>query len=151
MDFDNFVKQPQIVDIRIQHQLDEAERLKALCERATAVFEDEKVQRSHSNQREFWLAAYIDSKSKVTDLMEKYDRVTEEVRDWLYKNLPFTAASLLEFRYCDGLKNKEIAQQLNHKEQSVKNQISRAIREARKIYNEQQKGDTENGTPENTL
>lgn len=140
MNFDEFVSQPQKVDTQILHQLQVAERLRSLCESATATFKDVKVQTSPENKREKWLTSYIDAKKTLTDLMEEHDRVTDEVRRWLYDNLPMDGASLLEFRYCDGLKNQEIANTVHMAEQSVKNKISRTIREARSIYNTQ-KGD----------
>ena len=141
MDFDEFTSQPQTLDTKIAHQLQIAERLRSVCESATAVYcEVGKVQTSPENKREVWLTRYIDSKQELTALLEERERVTEEVRCWLYKNLPIDTASLLEFRYCDGLKNQEIADSVHMELQSVKNKISRCIREARTIYNNQ-KGD----------
>lgn len=137
MDFDTFVSQPQIIDTKITHQLQVVERQRSRVESVTAVFSDIRVQTSPENKREIWLTQLIDSKKKLSDLMEEYDRATNEVRSWLYDNLSMDAASLLEFRYCDKLKNSEIAELVHMAEQSVKNKISRTIREARTIYNTQ--------------
>ncbi len=137
MDFDTFVNQPQIIDIKIQHQLQIIERQRSRVESVTAVFNEIRVQTSQENTREIWLTQYVDSKQKLTDLMEEYDRAVEDIRNWLYDNLSTDAASLLEFRYCDGLKNLEIAELLHMAEQSIKNKMSRSVREARTKYNTQ--------------
>lgn len=143
MNFDEFVNQPQRIDVRISHQLQVAEKLKDRCESATAVYSEVRVQTSRENHHETWLIKYIDSKKKLTALMEEYDKAVEEVRSWLYDNLPPNEASLLEYRYCDGLLNPEIADLEQKAEQTIKNKMSRYIRKARDIYN--QKGDNKNG------
>ena len=140
MDFDTFMGQPQTIQDRISHQLHKAERLKNQCEAATVVYGDIKVQSSGENKRELWLTKYIDSKRELTDLMEEYDRVTEEVRSWLYENLSGEAASMLEYKYIDGLKYPELAEAVHYAYQTTRTKMSHYIREARALY-EKQKGD----------
>lgn len=135
MDYDEFVSQPQMIDDRISHQLQVVERWKSKVESVTAVLSEVRVQTSPENKREIWLAKYIDSQQKLTVLMEDYDRACDEVRTWLYDNLPPNEASLLEYRYCDGLRNPEIAEVERQAEQTIRNKISVCIRKARVIYN----------------
>lgn len=139
MNYDQFMSQPKNLGIQIQHQLEEAERLKALCERATTVYSDMGAQTSHENQREKWLVKYIDSKNKVEELIEMQSAAEESVRAWLYQHLELQDSSMLEYRYIDGLTNNEIAERMHYSEQYLKSKISKTIRVSRKIY-EQQKG-----------
>lgn len=134
MTFDEFIRRPQTIDNRIQHQLAEAERLRDLCDRVTAIYGGEKVQTTNENRREIWLTKYADSKHKVTELMEQYDDAVGDLKAWLYANMEFTAAATLEYRYCDNMTNKEIAEITGYAEQSVKNKVSKAIRKARELY-----------------
>lgn len=134
MNFDEFMQKPQSLNIQIQHQLEEAERLKTLCEHATTVYSDMRVQTSHENKHEIWLTKYIDSKQKLTALIEQHEEAADAVKDWLYQNMSIEDASLLHFRYVDGLKNREIADRLHYTEQTVKNKISKAVRAAKAEY-----------------
>lgn len=134
MNFDEFMQKPQSINILIQHQLEEAERLKTLCEHATVVYSDVRVQTSYENKHEIWLTKYIDSKQKLTDLIEQHEEAADAVKDWLYLNMSIEDASILQFRYVDGLKNREIAERLHYTEQTVKNKVSKAVRTARAEY-----------------
>ena len=139
MDFDTFVSQPQRMQDRIAHQLQKAERLRAQCESATTIYSDiGKIQSTSINKREIWLTRYIDSKQSVASAMEEYDRVSSEVRDWLYENLSEEAASMMEYKFIDGLNYEEMSEVTHYAYQTIKAKMSRYIREAKAIY--QQKG-----------
>lgn len=137
MTYDEFVQRPQVLNNRILHQIEKAERLQTLCTQATAIYSDLKVQTSHGNKREKWLTAYIDSKDVLTDLMEQQEAAANDLREWLYSNMDVISASMLEFRYCDGLKSDDIADRLHYSPEYMRKKISKAIQTARQVYSEQ--------------
>ena len=61
-----------------------------------------------------------------------------DVQTWLYDNMEFTDASMLEWRYCNGLKNADIAIKMHYAEQTIKHRISKAVRIAEDKYYQQQ-------------
>ena len=138
MTFDEFVGRPQAIDNLIQHRLLQVERLQARCDRVTVTFSEVRVQTSRENTRETALIKLIDAKNSLNALMEEYDEAVTDVQTWLYGNLDAQAASLLEYRYIDNLRNEEIAQQMHYSPHTIKNKISKAVQEARNTY--EQKG-----------
>ena len=138
MNYDRFVEQPRILQERLNHEILKAERYKDLCTRTTAAFSEiGRVQQSRSNTHETYLLEYADSQRAVYDLMQEYNTACDAVRTWLYNNLSIKNASMLEYRYIDALSNSEIAATMHFAEQTMKNMISKAVREARKIYNDE--------------
>lgn len=138
MTYERFVEQPQVLQERLNHAILKAERYKDLCTRATAAFSEiGRVQQSRTNAHESHLLAYADSQHAVRDLMQEYNTACDAVRTWLYSRLSIKNASMLEYRYIDGLSNSEIAATMHFAEQTMKNMISKAVREARKIYNDE--------------
>ena len=89
---------------------------------------------SSENLREQHLAELIDSKRELADLLNERKRVYEEVRSWLYGNLPLEYASILEYRFIDRLPLGKIADRMGYAEQTIKNKSSMAVKEARLIY-----------------
>ena len=138
MTYDEFVQRPQKLKARIEHKADKVEFLKALCEQTTTIFSDVKVQTSHGNRHETLLIDYIDSKQELGGLWDQYDEAVDDLQTWLYANMEFIDASMLEWRYCNGLKNSEIAEKMHYAEQTVKHRISRAVRLAEDKYYQQQ-------------
>jgi len=134
MTYDEFMQRPQVLHNRIMHQIEETQRLEMLCNRTTPTISEVHVQMSKGNQREKWLAAYIDSKHKINALMAEYDEAAESVRTWLYDNLDFDDADILEYRYCGCLRNDEIADRLNYRPTTMRKKISRAVRLAKDKY-----------------
>lgn len=136
MNYDRFVEQPRILQERLNHAILKAERYKDLCTRATAAFSEiGRVQQSNVNTHETYLLEYADSQRAVHDLTQEYGTACDAVRTWLYNHMSNKYASMLEYRYIDGLTNAEIAATMHFAEQTMKNMISKAVREARKIYN----------------
>lgn len=132
--FVDFIGQIQVIDDRIDHHLEKAERLRSLCDRVTTIWSDEVVHMSSENLREQHLAELIDSKRELADLLNERKRVYEEVRSWLYGNLPLEYASILEYRFIDRLPLGKIADRMGYAEQTIKNKSSMAVKEARLIY-----------------
>ena len=123
---------------QLNHAILKAERYKDLCTRATAAFSEiGHVQQSNANIHETYLLEYADSQRAVRDLMQEYGTACDTVRTWLYSRLSIKNASMLEYRYIDGLSNSEIATTMHYAEQTTKNLISKAVRKARKIYNDE--------------
>lgn len=139
MTFEEYVERPQKLKERIQRQIEKTERLEDLCNQTTTIISDVKVQTNHGNKRDKFLADYIDSKNKINDLLEQYKEVSDELKTWLYDSLDFDDADILEWRYCNGLKNAEIAERTHYKEMTIRHKISRAVKNARDTYY-QQKG-----------
>lgn len=139
MTFEEFAERPQRLMERIERQVEKVNRLQAACEQTTTIFSDVKVQTSHGNRRETMLIDYIDCKQALDDLTHKYSEAIAEVQTWLYDNMEFADADMLEWRYCNGLKNAEIAEKMHYAEQTVRHRISRAVRIAKDKYYQQQK------------
>lgn len=139
MTFEEFAERPQRLMERIERQVEKVDRLQAACEQTTTIFSDAKVQTSHGNRRETMLIDYIDCKQVLNDLLDKYTEAADEVQAWLYENLEFDDASMLEWRYCSGLKNAEIAVKMRYREITVRHRISDAVRLAKDKYYQQHK------------
>lgn len=143
--FDEFVSRIRILDNRIDHHLTRAEKLKSLCDRVTSVWgEEEVISTSKENKRDLRLADLIDSKKALEDLLIQRKEVSEEVRSWLYENLPTEVATMLEYRFIDGLNNMEIAETMHFSYQTIRNRISKHISEARIIYERSNYGEQRN-------
>lgn len=140
MTFEEYVERPQILRNRIQNQIEKIEQLENLCNQTTTILSDVKVQTNHGNKRDKYLADYIDSKKKLNDIMKQYDEAVEDLQTWLYDSLDFEDADLLDWRYCNCLKNEEMAERVGIAYSTQRKRISRANKKARDIYNKQ-KGD----------
>lgn len=132
--FVDFIGQIQVIDDHIDHTLEKAERLSSLCDRVTAIWGDERVQTSRDNLREQRLVELIDSRRELESLLNERKKIYEEVRSWLYGNLPLEYASILEYRFIDRLPLGKIADRMGYAEQTIKNKSSMAVKEARLIY-----------------
>lgn len=94
----------------------------------------ERVQSSPGNSQEASYIRYIDAKNELNDLAAKLEEAQTEVRDFLYDNLPFDDADLLEWRYIDGKTPMEIADKMGTTYEATRQRIKRANEKARKKY-----------------
>ena len=102
--------------------------------RTTASF-GERVQTSPSNTQEKNYLRYIDAKNDLNELVDEFEIAQSEVRDFLYGNLSFDDADILEWRYIDGKTPQEIADKYGATYQATWQRIKRANEKAREKYN----------------
>jgi DNA-directed RNA polymerase specialized sigma24 family protein len=92
------------------------------------------VQKTKENEREKSIADLIDSKRQLDRLLYQRNEIAEELRSWFRENLPPRSATMLEYKYIDGLNNKEIADMMFYSYQTTRSRMGENIREARMIY-----------------
>lgn len=138
MTYEEFVTRPLAIWRELLHKSDEVARLEGLCMRATTTL-GERVQNTVGNSQERNLVALADARRELNGLISTLMAVQDEVRVFLYNNLPLDGADILEWKYVNGKSIKDIAETLGFEEQTVRNKISKYDREARKKYIEYKK------------
>ena len=134
MNYYDFMDRPQRLHRRILHKADEVAFKLEICQKTTGTM-GERVQTSPSNITEIHYANYIDANKKLQKLIEDYNKVTGEVTDFLYDNLDFKDADILEWRYISEKSVKEISEILGVAYQTARSHMSKAERVAKaKFY-----------------
>lgn len=133
MTYNEFVKRPNRIRRRISHKIEDVMLKESICMRTTTTL-GERVQTSPTNTQEISYLRYIDAKNDLNELATELELAQTEVRDFLYDNLNYDDADLLEWRYVDGKNLTEIADKMGMAYQTVKNKMSVAEKEARRRY-----------------
>ena len=124
---------------RIEHKADDVAFKLEICLKATTALGGERVQTSHGNTTERNLTEYIDARKKLDAIISDYNEAVEEVTDFIYDNLDFKDADLLEWKYINGKTLTEIADIMGMAYQTAKNRSWQAERQLRNKY-QYQKG-----------
>lgn len=119
---------------RIEHKADDVAFKLEICLKATTALGGERVQTSHDNTTDRNLAEYIDAKNKLEAIMNDYDEAVEQVTDFIYGNLDFRDADLLEWKYINGKTLTEIADIMGIAYQTAKNRSWQAERQLRNKF-----------------
>ena len=106
MTYHEFINRPRALRIKIEHKIEDVRLKESACMTSTSPL-NERVQTSTKNTAEASYVRYIDAKNCLVKLMDEYDDAQNEVRDFLYRNLPLDEADLLEWRYIDSKSIKE--------------------------------------------
>ena len=122
MKYDEFMNKPLRIKRRIQHQASDVAFKMEICMKTTTHF-GEKVQASQDNSTEKCLHTYIDAKAELESLLDEYRLAEETVKSFLYDNLDFEDADLLEWRYIDNKPLSDIADLLGIAYQTCKNKM----------------------------
>ena len=131
--YDEFINKPLRLHDRILHKADEVAFKFEVCTRATGGM-GERVQTSPDNKTAKRYADYIDANNKLKALMTEYNAATDVVTCWLYDNLEYEDADLLEWKYVNAKDLQEIADVKALAYQTVKNKMSTAERKARQKF-----------------
>ncbi len=128
--YDQFMNKPLRLKTRIEHKADEVAFLFEVCTKATGSW-GEKVQTSPTNRSERNKDKYIDESNKLLKMIDEYEASKDEVITFLYDNLKFEDADLLEWKYINGKTLTEIAKIKGIAYQTAKNRSWRAERDLR--------------------
>lgn len=137
--YDEFVNRVIILDYKIGRQLDESERLRAICDRVTTIWSTDVKVQSTGKKREDRLTSLIDSKADLEDLLEKRNEAAEEITCFFNSALKPRDANIMIMKYVGGKTVKEIAEQLFYTYSGIATRISRAEVIARNKYYERNK------------
>lgn len=129
MTYDEFMNKPLTLRDRILHDADQVAFLFEVCAKTTAVIA-ERVQTSPIDKTSKNYAEYIDAKGSLQELVREYNIAKDEVTQFLYDNLHYDDADLLEWKYVNGKDLKQIAEIKGLAYQTVKNGMSRAEKRA---------------------
>ena len=129
--YDDFMNRPLKLRSRIEHKADDVAFKLEICLKATTALGGERVQTSRDNSTERNLAEYIDARRKLDSLISDYNEAVEEVTSFIYDNLDFKDADLLEWKYINGKTLTEIADIMGIAYQTAKNRSWRAERDLR--------------------
>ena len=133
MNYDAFMNRPSRLHDRILHKADEVAFKFEVCTRATGGM-GERVQTSPENKTSKNYAEYIDANNKLTALVNEYNEARDAVTDFLYDNLEYEDADLLEWKYVNAKDLQGIADVKGLAYQTVKNKVSAAERRARQKF-----------------
>jgi ribosomal protein L33 len=109
------------------HKADEVAFKLEVCQKTTGSM-GERVQTSPSNITEMHYADYIDANRKLQDLVKEYNEARDEVTAFLYGNLDFIDADLLEWRYINDKTLKDTAELVGIAYQTARSRMSKAER-----------------------
>ena len=116
---------------KIEHKADDVAFKLEICLKATTALGGKRVQTSRDNTTEKSFANYIDAKNKLEALVDEYSEAVEDVSSFLYDNLDYRDADLLEWRYINGKTLAEIADIIGVSYQTAKHRSSVAEKRAR--------------------
>lgn len=133
MTYDEFVNRPNRIRRRISHKIEDVMLKESICMRTTTTL-GERVQTSPTNSQETSYLRYIDAKNDLNELATELEIAQTEVRDFLYDNLSFIEADLLEWRYIDGKSPQEIADKMGTTYEATRQRIKRANQKAKRHY-----------------
>lgn len=131
MTYDQFMNKPLRLRSRIEHKADDVAFKLEICLKATTALGGERVQTSHDNATERNLAEYIDARKKLDAFISDYNDAVDEVTSFIYDNLDFKDADLLEWKYINGKTLAEIADIMGIAYQTAKNRSWQAERDLR--------------------
>ena len=134
MTYNEFVNKPLRLRRKVEHKIEEVRLKETACMSATAPLQ-ERIQNSVNNTTELAYVSYADAKRILGELLAELDAAQNELREFLYGNLHFNEADLLEWRYADGKSLHEIAELQHITYDAARTRASRAEKNARKAYN----------------
>ena len=134
MIYEEFMNRPLRLRSRIEHKADDVAFKLEICLKATTALGGERVQISRDNATERNLAEYIDAREKLDAIINDYNDAVEEVTDFIYGNLDFKDADLLEWKYINGKTLTEIADIMGIAYQTAKNRSWQAERVLRNKF-----------------
>jgi len=132
--YEDFMNRPLRLRSRIEHKADDVAFKLEICLKATTALGGERVQTSHDNTTERNLAEYIDARKKLDAIIDDYNDAVEQVTNFIYGNLDFKDADLLEWKYINGKTLTEIADIFGIAYDTAKHRSSAAERRAREKY-----------------
>lgn len=133
MTYDEFMNRPLWLYERIKHDADHVAFLFEVCVKSTGAF-GERVQTSSTDKSSKSYAAYIDANNALQELVREFNNAKDEVIQFLYSNLNYDDADLLEWKYINAKDLKDIAEIKGLAYQTVKNRISVAEKRAIEKY-----------------
>lgn len=137
MKYSDFVGRVRTLDIKINQQLLEAERLKNLCEQITTIWlDDVRIQASAENKQEQRLIELVDCKRELDSLVDKRNEVVQELTDFFNNSLSFEDADTLILKYIHGKSIGAIADIKTLSYSGAASKIYRADLRARQRYEE---------------
>jgi len=135
MTYNEFMNRPRRLHRRIVHKADEVAFKLEVCQKTTGSM-GERVQTSPANITEIHYADYIDASRKLQNLVKDYNEARDEVTAFLYDNLDFLDADLLEWRYINDKTLKDTAELIGIAYQTARSRISKAEQRARAKFAE---------------
>ena len=129
--YEQFMNRPLLLRSRIEHKAEDVAFKLEVCLKATTALGGERVHTSRDNATELNLAEYIDARKKLDAIINDYNEAVEEVTNFIYANLDFKDADLLEWKYINGKTLTEIADIMGIAYQTAKNRSWRAERDLR--------------------
>ena len=137
MEYRDFVGRVRILDLKINQQMLEAERLKSLCEQITTIWlDDVRIQASAENKQEQRLIELVDCKRELDSLVDKRNEVVQELTDFFNNSLSYEDADTLILKYIHGKSITDIADLKVLSYSGAANKIYRADIRARQRYEE---------------
>lgn len=133
MTYNEFMNRPLWLYDRIKHDADHVAFLFEICVKSTGML-GERVQTSPSDRNAKSYAAYIDANNALQELVHEFNNAKEEVVQFLYDNLDYDDADLLEWKYINAKDLKDIAEIKGLAYQTVKNRMSMAEKRAIRKY-----------------
>ena len=133
MTYDEFMNRPLWLHDRIKHDADRVAFLFEVCVKSTGTL-GERVQTSPSDKSARSYAAYIDANNELQELVKEFNLAKDEVIQFLYDNLSYDDADLLEWKYINAKDLKDIAEIKGLAYQTVKNRVSVAEKRAIEKY-----------------
>ena len=133
MTYNEFMNRPKRLHKRIMHEADDVAFKLEVCQKTTGTI-GERVQTSTNNVTEIHYAAYIDANNKLKELLNDYKNAKNEVMDFLYDNLGYEDADILEWRYVNDKTLQDTAKLLGIAYQTARNRMSKAESRARAKY-----------------
>lgn len=132
--YEQFMNRPLHLRSRIEHKADDVAFKLEICLKATTALGGERVQTSRDNTTERNLAEYIDARKKLDAIINDYNEAVEEVTGFIYANLDFKDADLLEWKYINGKTLTEIADIMGIAYQTAKNRSWQAERQLKNKF-----------------
>ena len=133
MTYEEFVNQPLILRRKIKHKIEDVALKESACMQNTSQLK-ERVQSSVDNSTERSYVRYIDAKNQLDDMFSDLEIIQDEVRDFLYGNLSPEDADILEWKYIDGKRPRDIAYEVGMNNDAMRQKIKRADAKARTKY-----------------
>lgn len=136
MNFDSWINRPSDLREQITDAEEYAERQQAKCERTTINYGEEYIQTSRFDSVTKNILELDEAKKTVNRLYEQYFDTVDEIREFMYANLPLRQADILDWRYCHLFTVDRIAEKKKMTPSGVYTSCKMALAKLRKIYND---------------
>lgn len=134
MNFDSWINRPSSLMEQIQDAEEEVMRCQSRCERTTINYGEEYIKTSRTDSVTKNILELDEAEKKLDTLYQEYFDTIEELREFIYENLPRKQADVLDWRYCHVMTVEKIAEKKKMTKTGVYGACSRALANLKKSY-----------------